>query len=28
VSFCFNRSKEPENKTVNVGGRTIYEAVV
>jgi len=28
VSFCFNRNKEPEMKTVNVGGRTIYEAVV
>jgi len=28
VSFCFNRKKEPEMKTVNVGGRTIYEAVV
>jgi len=28
VSFCFNRKKEPEMKTVNVDGRTIYEAVV
>jgi len=28
VSFCFNRKKEPEMKTVNVGGRTIYEAIV
>jgi len=28
VSFCFNRKKEPEMKTVNVGGRTVYEAVV
>jgi len=28
VSFCFNRKKEPEMKTVNVSGRTVYEAVV
>ncbi|MCQ2309504.1 MAG: AAA-like domain-containing protein [Bacteroidales bacterium] len=28
VSFCFNKNKKPEFKTVDVGGRTLYEAVV
>ena len=28
VSFCFNKNKKPEVRTVDVGGRTLHEAVV
>ena len=28
VSFCFNRTKEPSVQTVNIGGRTLHEAIV
>ena len=28
VSFCFNKSKSLQTQTIQVGGKTVYEAVV